>query len=289
MGVKARVVRWPVFFGNNSAIMEKEKIQIQDESNDHKYFTVIPNYILNHSSHWDREVFIQMRRITGERGTCYTSIGKLMKQCGFCKERLNKSLKYLVDHKWISYLGKKEIQTQGGSQFVNEYRVNDIWKLNTDFYTKGGSSDDLPFKQRGVVETTKGGSPSDYKEEPYEEDKNNATKVAPSSEVSLNANPSATPEPTPPPPFDSRSYLEKAESDKREHVKLIATCAIEMGRKFPSEKAVSGFIARNSRVAMELKEYPIETIFEAIDAIKGDRFYDKINWGLETILKKIAK
>jgi hypothetical protein len=119
---------------------------------------------------------------------------------------------------------------------------------------------------------------------------NNAASAAVPPDLSLNAEPES-PQTTPPPPlFDSRAYLDKVESeDKREHVKLIATCAIEMGRKFPSEKAVSGFIARNSRVAMEMKEYPIDTIFRAIDDIKADRFYDNINWGLETILKKIAK
>jgi hypothetical protein len=71
------------------------KISISDDSGDKKYFTIIPNYILNHSTLWDREVYIQMKRITGEDGTCWTSRNTLAKQCGMSPRRLDKSLKYL--------------------------------------------------------------------------------------------------------------------------------------------------------------------------------------------------
>lgn len=139
------------------------EIKIKDGAGDKEFFTIIPNYILNHSTHWDREVYIQMKRIAGENGKCYMSIPKLAKRCGMGKERLNKSIQYLVEHKWVKFIGKTPIMTKGGEQLANTYKVENIWKLNVNYY-KGGSSQGYPQNkggssqtQRGVVKTPKGG------------------------------------------------------------------------------------------------------------------------------------
>jgi len=163
--------------------------EIQDDSGDKKYFTIIPNYILNHSTMYDREVYIQMKRITGESGTCWTSQKTLAKQCGISINRLKKSLKYLVDHKWIRKTGTKEVVTKGGIQEVHVYIVEDLWKLNADFFEnkKGVSHNDTPTTkgvsrndQRGITDESKGVSPGDDKEEQVKEEpiKNKATEVA---------------------------------------------------------------------------------------------------------------
>jgi hypothetical protein len=148
------------------------KISISDESGDKKYFTIIPNYILNHSTLWDREVYIQMKRITGEDGTCWTSQRTLAKQCGISINRLKKSINYLLEHKWIRQIGKKEVITKGGVQEVNEYAVADLWKMNINYYEQGVSSNDTPIskgvspnEQRGITDEAKGVSPGDDKEE----------------------------------------------------------------------------------------------------------------------------
>jgi hypothetical protein len=165
------------FFGGNTM---DDKIQIIDGGNDHKYFTVIPNYILNHSTIWDREVYIQIRKVAGDNGTCYFSKTNFAKQCGMSKRRLDRSIDYLLKHKWISFIGKKEISTKGGGQFVNEYKANDIWKMNVDFYTKGGAQNTPPNPKggaqndtKGVHENRKGGAGGAPKEEPLN---NNPTK-----------------------------------------------------------------------------------------------------------------
>lgn len=151
------------------------KIKIQDDSGDKKYFTIIPNYIFNHSTIWDREVYCQMKRIAGEEGTCFMSINNLKKRCGIGTERLKKSITYLIEHNWIDFLGKKDVSTKGGIQQVSEYKINDLWKMNIDFYkNKGGSPQEaLPNEsERGVAVDLKGGSPQAHKknhskEEPY--------------------------------------------------------------------------------------------------------------------------
>lgn len=151
-----------------------QQLLIEDNSEDKKYFTIIPNYILNHSTLWDREVYVQMKRIAGEEGTCWTSQKTLSKQCGISINRLKKSLNYLIEHKWIKIVGTKKVGTTGGSQKVNEYRICDLWKINMDFYeAKGVSRNDTPLtkgvspdKPKGYHENSKGVSPGDDKEEP---------------------------------------------------------------------------------------------------------------------------
>lgn len=151
-----------------------EKLKLVDESGDKKYFTIIPNYILNHSTIWDRDVYIQMKRITGESGTCWVSQKRLSNQCGISINRLKKSISYLVKHNWIKLIGKKEVLTRGGIQVVNEYRIIDLWDLNNSYYKdKGVSLNDTPTAKGvsrndtgGYHENAKGVSPDDDKEEP---------------------------------------------------------------------------------------------------------------------------
>ena len=50
-----------------------EKIQIQDESGDTNYFTIIPNYIANHSTANDEALYFQMKKHAGEKGECFAS------------------------------------------------------------------------------------------------------------------------------------------------------------------------------------------------------------------------
>jgi Helix-turn-helix domain len=164
--------------------MKKEKLNIQDASGDRKYFTIIPNYILNHSTIYDREVYIQMKRITGEDGVCWTSVNTLAKQCGISENRLRKSIKYLLEHNWIVLSGKKLVGTKGGKQEVNEYKVADLWKLNIEYYeAKGGAPEVVPLakggapnEQRGCTDEAKGGAPGEPKEEPF--NKNPLSKIA---------------------------------------------------------------------------------------------------------------
>jgi hypothetical protein len=48
------------------------KVKINDESGDHKYFSLLPHYILNHSTAVDQALYMQMKRYAGEGigGTC---------------------------------------------------------------------------------------------------------------------------------------------------------------------------------------------------------------------------
>ena len=128
-----------------------EKIQIQDESGDRNYFTIIPNYIANHSTANDQALYFQMKKHAGEKGECFASEVLLRKKLKIGTKALKKSIKYLVDNKWIREDGYKEVKTRGGIQKVKVYSINDIWKMNNDFYK--GYAESTPLKDKGYVES----------------------------------------------------------------------------------------------------------------------------------------
>lgn len=144
----------------------EETFDVADESGDRKYFTIVPNYILNHSTLYDREVYIQMKRIAGEGGRCWASRTTLAKRCGMSVRKLDASLKYLLEHDWIRKVGTRKVAGQeGGLQMVYEYQVVDIWKKNVSFYEQGGAGGALPLA-KGVQEVHQGGAGGAHKEEP---------------------------------------------------------------------------------------------------------------------------
>ena len=121
-------------------------ISIQDESGDKKYFTLVPNYVLNHSSAIDQSLYLQMKKFAGENGKCTASKNTLMKKMDVGEKLFNKSLKYLIDHKWVTYAGDEAVQTAGGYQKIKTYKINDIWKHNIEFYEGGVKRDPLTPK-----------------------------------------------------------------------------------------------------------------------------------------------
>jgi hypothetical protein len=134
--------------------MEQRNLNIEDNSGDKKYFTIVPNFILNHSTAVDQAVYLQLKRLTDESNKmiCYPSFRYLTKQLGIGVNSLRKSIKYLIEHRWIEDRGKQRIRTAGGYQFVQTYKVNDIWKLNMDYFQ--GVSNKEHLKNKGVSKTT---------------------------------------------------------------------------------------------------------------------------------------
>ena len=127
-------------------------MKIKDESKDKKYFTIIPNFILNSSTAIDQALYMQIKRIAGDDGECSASLSYFQKQLGAGRDTIYKSINYLIKHKWISFVGKKKNQTYGGKQKINTYTVNDIWNLNNNYYNQGSPNQNHP-KIKGSPET----------------------------------------------------------------------------------------------------------------------------------------
>jgi len=130
---------------------EEEKIIIEDDSGDKNYFTIIPNYIANHSTANDQALYFQMKRFAGEKGICFASEVLLRKKLRIGTKALKKSIQYLLDHKWIREKGFKEIQTKGGIQKIRIYAIIDIWKLNNEYYK--GYAERTPLEAKGYAES----------------------------------------------------------------------------------------------------------------------------------------
>jgi len=136
-------------------------MEIQDQSNDKQYFTIIPNYIANHSSANDQALYFQMKRYAGEKGKCFASEKLLLDKLKIGRKSLKNSIQYLLDHKWISLVGEKRIETAGGKQARKVYIVNDIWHMNNEYYK--GVAERTPLKDKGVFQRTSRGVPKNIK------------------------------------------------------------------------------------------------------------------------------
>ena len=121
-----------------------EEIKVGDESGDKKYFTMLPNYILNHSTANDQALYMQMKKVAGENGRCFVSERKLMEKLGIGEKALKKSIQYLLKREWIKGNGYVIAQTAGGMQKVKAYKIVDIWKENVSHYQ--GASESVPLQ-----------------------------------------------------------------------------------------------------------------------------------------------
>lgn len=126
---------------------------IQDGSQDKKYFTMIPNYVLNHSSAIDQALYLQMKRIAGENGVCFASKRFMMKQLKIGRLTLNKSLDYLIKHEWIIFVGNKKVQTSGGIQTIGTYRMTNLWVKNINHFE--GASESTPLESKVRLKSDK--------------------------------------------------------------------------------------------------------------------------------------
>jgi len=116
-----------------------------------------------------------MKRVAGEDGRCFMTEETMCKRNRIGKETLHKSLKYLIDHKWIKFVGTTPSKTRP----VKTYKVLDVWKQNSDFYqdkkirSETALSKDTACKQKdtavlgGKIPPEKGGiRRTNNKEEP---------------------------------------------------------------------------------------------------------------------------
>ena len=138
------------------------QLNISDNSGDKDFFTIIPNYIANHSTANDQALYLQMKKHAGENGQCYVSEKTLLMKLGIGRTALKKSITYLLNKNWISYIGQKKIKTMGGNQYIKNYKINNIWKINTNHYRKG-VSETAPLNIKGVSENTQRGVQNDIK------------------------------------------------------------------------------------------------------------------------------
>jgi len=107
-----------------------ESLEIIDGSNDKKYFTIIPNSIVNGSDHWEQSLYLVMKRIAGENGTCWASTRTLAEKMGCSPTKVAETIKKLEKREWVKFVGKKD----GKTAPAREYKIVDIWHENIEKY-----------------------------------------------------------------------------------------------------------------------------------------------------------
>lgn len=110
--------------------MKQNDLKITDDSQDRKYFTITPNFVLNHSTANDQALYAQMKKAAGENGRCFMTQQTMCKKLHIGGVKLRKALRYLLKQKWITFVGT----TPGKTRPIDTYQINDIWKLNIDHY-----------------------------------------------------------------------------------------------------------------------------------------------------------
>ena len=136
--------------------MKDDKFKIIDKSGDRKYFTIVPNYIVNHSTIYEQSLYLYMKRVAGEEGTCWESPINIAKKLGVDPKTIRKYKKKLVERGWIEIVG-----THRKTKPTIEYRIVDLWELNARYY-----ADKAREKEKGNNAFSQiSGNESSYKKE----------------------------------------------------------------------------------------------------------------------------
>ena len=120
--------------------MQDEKPQFNSENK--KYFTIVPNYVIEHSSAYELAVYTYLKRVAGEDGTCWESAGNIGRKLNADPKTIRKYLKVLLKKNLIEKVGVK-----GKTKPTAEYKIIKIWELNTKHYQEKDKGN-YTFSQR---------------------------------------------------------------------------------------------------------------------------------------------
>lgn len=244
------------------------KFKIIDDSGDHRYFTMVPNYIVNHSTAYEQAIYLYMKRKAGESGTCWTSAREMGKDLGMARNTIVINREKLAKRGWIEVVGMK-----GKTRPTYEYRIVDLWGLNTKFYSKKDSASDELSPRKGkkiVPHMNLDSAPREHvvEEEPSKE-KPSITLVGKADDL----------------PFEFRSYVKTMSENNQRHIRIIAIYWARKGFSFENKQQVLAAIKRELRPARALVGYSdgdIEATMDHIESLK-----DMPKWTLETCHKYI--
>jgi hypothetical protein len=115
---------------------------IQDESSDHKYFSLIPHIIFEIGLSANQiALYMAIKRSAGEKSQCTRSSKNLANQAGLSKSVLYRTLPSLCE---INSILKKPLikhssrLTHCGDRDTNLITIIDIWHENFEFIQRGG-------------------------------------------------------------------------------------------------------------------------------------------------------
>lgn len=129
-----------------------ERLFVDDKSGDRKYFTMIPNIVIDCLKATEKALYLDMKRIAGEEGVCWAGTRELARRLGTGREAVRRALASLLRRRWVEFIGERNLNTSGGRQPVKCYRILDIWRENLEHF-EGGSIGAHPGGKVGMKRT----------------------------------------------------------------------------------------------------------------------------------------
>jgi len=126
-----------------------KNFNFKNESGDKKYFTQIPNMIVNHSTAFEQSLYLIMKRLAGEGGHCFASLNFLSEKMGVHKTTVSGTINKLLKRGWIKETAKTKVK--GGS--VRTFIIVDLWKLNMLNYESGAK---MTTEKSGAIRNESG-------------------------------------------------------------------------------------------------------------------------------------
>jgi len=260
--------------------MRQHKFNIKDESQERKYFSIVPNYIVNHSTLEERGFYLTLKRIAGENSTVRYSARDLAKMCGISDDTVYRLLQSLVRRGWIREAGK--IPT--GHKPRQTYAIVNLWKKNIDFYDKeenrtGAVNVDKVAPERDIKPQTK-----DTEEEPVKEEINTSETLPDGKSRQGKAKKK---ENTGCPLLLKEKYpvlTQKYPGGHNECVEFISAVEEEKGHKFINLPKQFGVVHRILRAGFDF-----EDMNKALDEIKKNNFYQDKGWDFATVAQWLER
>ena len=249
----------------------QNKFKVINDSGDHRYFTMVPNYIVNHSTVYEQAIYLYMKRIAGETSTCWTSNQEIGKKLQCSRNTVAKYRNKLIKRGWIEIVGNKKVgQT---SQTVPEYKIIDLWELNNKFYAEKHkvSNNDILDKVSTIDEKVSTGdgkvSLGVRKEEPM--------KKNPEEEIVASDT-----------PFSLKEEIKKLEDSPRRDLNIVALYFEHRKPDLQNRQQYQTALKRHLKPAGVLKDFTDTQILKALDSAKKE--YKDI-YTIETLEKIITK
>lgn len=271
-----------------------DDIKLEDGSGDKKYFTMIPNYIANHSSAIDQALYFQMKRYAGENGKCFASQETLMKKMDIGRKSYTKSLNYLLEKGWIKFVG----MTKGKTRPVKTYAIVDIWKLNVLEYEKIPSERAVsPVKEKDTDQKSNMiQAKRTIEEEPIKEDPGESAPIV-AAPLKVDSFFGKAKKETDALPMNVQQFILMCRHSMFRNIRLIGEYADarEDELDFHTRGQWREFGNRNMRIAKELAPFTDRQFQRALDDLFDDLKTDDnkqgfiTTWGMETLKKYLIK
>ena len=140
---------------------------IEDASNDHAYFSMIPNMLDDLLDPYQFRLYAHIKRVCGETGACWQSTSTLAERCKMSAGKVSKVKQELAEMGLIRI--EEHNRPQGGLPY-HRIVILDIWQRNLEHCIRPSSQDELACSQDELASSPGETKKNPQKEEPTEEE-----------------------------------------------------------------------------------------------------------------------